>query len=69
MLIRRIVADQQNRGRVQHVAHGSRSSRLAVERRRQGRVVGGAVMIDVVGLEHDAGKFRKQIIFFVGGAV
>ena len=57
MLIRGVVADQQNRGRGQHVAHGGRLSRLAVQRRRESREVGGPMMIDVIGLEHGPRKF------------
>ena len=35
------------------------------QRRCESRVIGGAVMIDVVGLQHHAGEFLQKIIFFV----
>ena len=69
MLIRRIVPNQQNCRRVQHIAHGSGASRLAVERRRQGRVVGGAVMIELLVPSTMRAEFRKKIILFVGSTV
>ena len=42
---------------------------LPCKRCGEGREVGGAVMVDVVGLQHHARKFRKQVILFVGGAI
>src|ERR1700757_1247669 len=66
MLIRRIVADDENGRRVVDLAHARCQSRLAVERRRQGREVGCAMMIHIVGLQHHPCKLRKQIVFLVG---
>jgi hypothetical protein len=51
------------------IRHARRSIGLTSKRRRQGREVGRPVMIDVVRLQHHAGKLREQIILFVGGAV
>ncbi len=51
------------------------SRRLAVlssmsgERAGKGRVVGGAFVVNVVGLKNRPRKFLQQIILFVGGAV
>ena len=42
---------------------------FAAEGGGESREVSGAVMIDVVGLQHRAREFREQIRFFVGGAV
>src|SRR6266567_5786149 len=35
----------------------------------EGRVVRGALVVDVVGLKHGARELLEEIIFFVGGAV
>ena len=68
MLLGGIVADQQNRRRGVDVRHAGGCIGLTAQRRRKGREVGRAVMIDVVGLQHHTREFRKQISFFVRGA-
>ncbi len=68
MLLGRIVADQQNRRRREDVGHAGSRIGLAAQRRRKGREVGGAVMIDVVRLQHHAREFRQQVRFFIRGA-
>ncbi len=69
MLVRGIVSDQQDRRGVVHLAHGRGRVRLALQSGCESREVGGAVMVDVVGLQHDPRKLRKQVILFVGRAV
>src|SRR2546423_1367889 len=65
----RIIANEQDCRSIQDVAHGRGGIFFASKRRSKSREVGSAVMIDVVGLHHYAGKLLKQIIFFVGGAI
>ena len=62
MLLRRIVPNQQNRRRGKNIGHAGGRIWLAAQRRRQGREVGRAVMIDVVGLQHYARELREQIM-------
>ena len=69
MLVGRIVADQQDRRRVGDVAHRSRCVWLARQRRGEGREVGGAVVVDVVGAQHQPRELLQQVIFFVAGVV
>ena len=69
MLLGRIVADQQDRRRVEHVAHRGRGVWLAGQRRSESREVGGAMMVDVVGAQHQARELLQQVILFVAGAV
>jgi hypothetical protein len=52
------------------------SRRLAVfscahssESAGKGRVIGRALVVDVVGPKHRAREFLQQVILFVGGAV
>ena len=69
MLFSGIVSDQQNCRRIEHVAHAGGGSRLVLQGRGKSREVGGAVMVDIVGLQHHAREFLQQVVFFVGGAV
>ena len=69
MLFGRIVANQQNRRRVVHVAHGRRALGLADNRGSESREVGRAVVVNVVGLEHHAGELLQEIALLVRGAV
>src|SRR5215475_15041901 len=68
MLVGGIVADNKNSGRVVDLTHAGCGFRIATQGSRESREVRGAVMVHVVGLKNDAGKFREQVIFFVGGA-
>src|SRR5271165_6579624 len=69
MLFGGIIADQQNGRRVLYVAHGRRCVRFSCKRRGKGREVGGAVVIDVVGAQHQPRKLLQQVVLFVAGAV
>src|SRR5579862_2582891 len=66
MLLGRIVADQQNRRRCINVGHAGSRIRLAAKSHSEGREVGGAVMVDIVRLQHRAREFREQVRFFFG---
>ena len=44
-------------------------SGLAAECLGEGYVIGGAVMVDVVGLEDCAGEFLEKVRLFVGQAI
>src|SRR5579864_146077 len=65
MLVGGIVADDQDGRSVVDLAHGRSSVWLAGERGGESREVGRAVMVDVVGVQHHAGKFREQVIFLI----
>src|SRR5690242_18789399 len=69
MLFGGIVPNQQNGWRMEYVTHAGGGSRFALKRRSQGREVGGAVMVDVVGLQYHARELLQQVILFVGSAV
>ena len=58
------IAGALNTSRMLAVASG-----LSRQRRGESREVGGAVMVDVVGLQHHARELLQQVILFVGGAV
>ena len=67
MLLGGIVAEEQNGRRTGEVAE--RSFGFAAERGGKGRIVRGAVMVDVIGGEDGAGELLEEIRFFVGGPV
>ena len=69
MLLRRIIAQQQDRRCADEIAQGSLASGVALEGSGEGRVIRRAVMIDIVGAEHRAREFLQQVIFFVGRPV
>ncbi len=69
MLLGGIVAQEQDGGRGHGFAQRSGAILLAGEGAGKGGVVGGAVVIDVVGAQHRAGKFLQEVVFFVGGAI
>ena len=70
ILLRDVVADQQNRVRVVNIRHGGeRILRVRAESGGEAGVVGGAVMIEIVGAESDAREAIQQIVFFVGGVI
>ena len=68
MLLRRIVADQQDRGRVIDIAHAGSRAGFAGERRGESRKIGRTVVVDVVGLQHHARELLQQIALFIGGS-
>ena len=69
MLIRRVVADEQQRRRRQHLAHARRGVRVSEKRVYERWVVGRAVVVDVIGAQHQARKLLQKIIFLIGGSV
>src|ERR1700719_2167430 len=69
MLLRRVVADQQHRRRIEDIAHARGRLWLSYERSGKSREVGGAMMIDIIGLQDDACELLQQIFFFVGSSV
>ncbi len=70
VLLGRIVADEQDRVRFVQLRHrGAGVAGLRAQRGDQARVIGGAVMIDVVRADGRARDAPQQIIFFVRRAV
>src|SRR6516225_1182345 len=69
MLLSRIIADQQDCGRGGDIAHRRGRSRFSCQGRREGREVGGPVMVDVVGTQGQPGKLLQQIALLVAGAI
>ena len=70
ILVRRIVANYQHSFGLIELFHGEEGIGGAIaESSDEARVVGGAVMIDVVGSERRAGQTLKQVIFFIGSAI
>ena len=75
MLIGGIVPDEQDRGSLRQIARARQRERYTCrirqdrERSHQGGEIRRAVMIDVIGSQHRAGKLLQQIIFFVGGVI
>src|ERR1019366_1809381 len=69
MLLRRVVAGQQDRRRIGDVAHRSRGIRLSSQRRGESREVGCAMVVDVVGSQYQARELLQQVVLFVRGAV
>src|ERR1051326_6498674 len=69
MLIGRIAANQQDRRRVDDVAHARGRVLFSCNRVGERRKWRRPMMINVVGLQYGARKFLQKIIFFVGRAV
>ena len=69
MLIRRIVADQQDRWRLEDLAHARRFRVIPGEGLGERRIIRRAVMVDIIGSQHQTRELLKQIILFVRGAV
>src|SRR5438034_8121697 len=69
MLLSRVVAYQQHCRRIKYVAHAR--SRLGLSRQSCGKSgeVGGAMMVDIIGLQNDTRELLQQITFFVGSSV
>jgi hypothetical protein len=65
MLLRGIVPNQQRGRRGKNIRHARSRIRFSTQRRRQGREVRGAMMVDVVRLQYDSRELGEQIIFFV----
>ncbi len=65
MLVRRIVADQQDRRRIADIAHRCRRVRLSRQRRGESREVGGAMVVDVVRAQHQPRELLQQVVLFV----
>ena len=70
ILLRHVVADQQNGRRVVDIRHrGERILRSRAQRGGKPSVVRGAMVIEIVRAERDAREAVQQIIFFVRGVV
>src|SRR5215472_4315864 len=69
MLVRRVVSHQQYPRRMVNVAHSGGGLRLIHKSGRESRKVGRAVVVDVVGLKHQAGELLQQVVFFIGGPI
>jgi hypothetical protein len=69
MLLRWIVAEQQNCGSRAGIAQGGGAIGVAGQCANEADVVGSAVMVDIVGAEHGACELLQQIVLFVGSAV
>src|SRR5579872_15656 len=69
MLLGWIISDQQNCGSIEYIPHAGGRVYFARERGRKSWEVSGTVMINIVGLQHDASELLQQIVLFVGRAV
>ena len=69
MLIGGIAADKQDCGRGGNFAQAGGFAGMASEGSGEGRIVGGALVVDVVGGEHSTGELLQQVVFFVGVVV
>src|SRR5580658_4943697 len=69
MLLGRVVADQQNRRRIEYVPHTGRGFPLSRKSRYQGREVRSAMVVDVVSTKNHASELLQQVVFFVCRAV
>src|SRR5271165_743929 len=69
MLVCGIIADQQDGGRVVYVAHGRGHIAFSSQRGSESREVGSAMMVDVIGSQHQARELLQQVVLFVAGAV
>ena len=69
MLVGGIAADEQNGAGGGDVAQAGGFAWVPGEGAGEGCVVGGALVVDIVGVENGAREFLQQVIFFVGGAV
>jgi len=68
MLLRRIIPNQQNRRGAEYIPHAGGCVGFSRQRGRKSWEVSRAVMINVVGLQHDASELLQQVVFFVGRA-
>ena len=68
MFVRGIAADEKNGAGGCDVAQAGGFARGARKGAREGWIVGGALVINVVGLEYSARELLQKIVFFVGGA-
>src|SRR6185437_11872068 len=68
MLVRRIIANQQNRRRTRHIAHAGGQILFPVKCGSECRKVGCAVMVNIVRSQHHARELLQQVILFVGRA-
>ncbi len=70
ILLRDVVADQQDGGRGVDIRHrGESAFGVRAQRGGEAGVIRGAVVIDIVGAERGAREAIQQIIFFVRGVV
>ena len=69
MLVSGIAADEQDGAGGSDVAQAGGFAGVTREGAGEGCVVGGALVVDVVGVENRAREFLQQVVFFVGGAV
>ena len=69
VLLGGVVAEKQDGRRGLRVAQPGLPLAMSGERADKGGVVRGAVVIDVVGSEHGAGKLLQQVILFIGRAI
>jgi hypothetical protein len=69
MLFSRIAADEQDGGSVGNVTEAGGAIVAAGKRVRKGRIVGGALMVDIVGTQNCARELLQQVILFVRGQV
>src|SRR5689334_20118250 len=70
ILIRKIVADNQHRFGLIQLLHGEKGIGGAIaEGGDKSRVVGGAVMVNVISAESCARQALEQVVFFVRSAV
>src|SRR5260221_11373074 len=70
ILVVRIIANEQNRLPLVQLLHGEQGIfGVFAERCKEAGVIGGAVVIDVVCAEGDAGEAVEEIVFFVRSAV
>ena len=66
ILICDVIANEKNRVCIVNIAHGrERILGIRTQCRRQARVIGSAVMIDVVRSERGAGEAVQEIVLFV----
>src|SRR5438067_7035329 len=69
MLLRRIIADQQDRWRVEHIPHAGGRPRFPSHSGGKRREVSGAVVVDIISVKDYASELLQQIIFFIRGAI
>ena len=65
MLVGRIVADQQDRRSFADLAHRCRGILFTCQRRRESREVRRAMVVDVVGPQHQPRELLQQVVLFV----
>ena len=70
ILVRDVVADQQNRIRLINIRHGGlRFSSRGPQDSREPRVISSSMMVDVIGPQSRPRKPVQQVIFFVRGVI